>query len=248
MFDLSRRVVLVTGAGRGVGVGIAKALAEQGATVAVNDLHHDRAEATASAIRAQGGKSVAAGFDVTDRAAVETAVKHLEATLGPIDVLVNNAGVPEGMGVASFRQMDPSEWRKYVDLNLYGVLNCVKTLIDAMCERGFGRVITISSGAGQIGIPLGVSLYGAGKGGAIAFMRHLAVEVARSGVTANTLALGLMANMTGDPQTAGLARSVPIGRLGTPEDVGAAVVYLASDEASWITGQTIGLNGGSHTT
>jgi 3-oxoacyl-[acyl-carrier protein] reductase len=120
-------------------------------------------------------------------------------------------------------------------------------VIEGMCERGFGRVVTISSGAGQVGLPIGVSLYGAGKGGAIAFMRHLAVELARSGVTANTLALGLMSNAGDADATRGLAGTIPVGRLGTPEDVGAAVVYLASAEAGWLTGQTIGLNGGSVT-
>ena len=105
----------------------------------------------------------------------------------------------------------------------------------------------ISSGAGQTGLNIGVSLYAAGKGGAISFMRHLALEVARFGVTANSLALGLMANAGNAASVEALGRTVPVGRLGTPEDVGAAVVFLASREASWLTGQTIGLNGGSLT-
>ena len=247
MFDLSGRVALVTGAGRGIGTGIAAALAVQGAAVAVNDLHLERAEDTAREIRARGGKGLAVAFDVTEIAAVAAGVEGIEKALGPIDVLVNNAGVPEGMAVASFREMAPAEWRKYVDLNLYGVLNCTRSVIDGMCARGFGRIVTISSGAGQTGLALGVSLYGAGKGGAIAFMRHLALELARNGVTANTIALGLMANTAGAAETGGLARAVPVGRLGTPEDVGAAVAYLASNEAGWLTGQTIGLNGGSLT-
>jgi NAD(P)-dependent dehydrogenase (short-subunit alcohol dehydrogenase family) len=216
--------------------------------VAVNDLHRERAEATADALRADGGQAQAIAFDVTARGAVADGIARIAAVLGPVDVLVNNAGVPEGMGVASFRDMDPAEWQRYVDLNLYGVLNCTKAVIDGMCARRFGRIVTISSGAGQVGIKLGVSLYGAGKGGAIAFMRHLAMEVAGEGVTVNTLALGLMANTASSAETAPLSRLVPIGRLGTPDDVGAAVVYLASSEAGWITGQTIGLNGGSVTT
>ena len=247
MFDLTTRVALVTGAGQGVGAGIARMLARQGAAVAVNDLHLVRAEQTAATIRTMGGTAHAVAFDVTDRTAAAAGVSSIETALGPIDVLVNNAGVPEGMGVAAFRDLDPSQWRQYVDLNLYGVLNCTKAVIDGMCTRRFGRVITISSGAGQIGIRLGISLYGAGKGGAIAFMRHLAIEVARDGVTANTLALGLMSNQSDTPETAPLAGSVPVGRLGTPDEVGAAVVYLASNEAGWMTGQTIGLNGGSIT-
>jgi 3-oxoacyl-[acyl-carrier protein] reductase len=215
--------------------------------VAVNDLHGDRAEAVAKEIAARGGRAVAVPFDVTDLAAVGAAVARLERELGSVSVLVNNAGVPEGMGVAQFREMDPATWRRYVDLNLYGVTNCCKAVIDGMCTRGFGRVITISSGAGQTGLALGVSLYAAGKGGAISFMRHLALEVARFGVTANTLALGLMSNAGNADVTAALAKTVPVGRLGTPEDVGAACVYLASTEAAWLTGQTLGLNGGNLT-
>ena len=137
--------------------------------------------------------------------------------------------------------------RIYIDVNLYGVMNCCRAVIEGMCTRGFGRVITISSGAGQAGLAMGVSAYAAGKGGQIAFMRHLALENARAGVTANTLALGLMSNAGGSEVTAALAKTVPTGRLGTPEDVGAACVFLASNEASWLTGQTIGLNGGNLT-
>jgi 3-oxoacyl-[acyl-carrier protein] reductase len=244
MFDLSGRVALVTGAGQNQGAGIARALAARGAAVAVNDLHAERAESVAKEI---GGKACAAPFDVTALAAVTAGVARVERELGPVDILVNNAGVPEGMGVAQFREMDPAVWRRYVDLNLYGVVHCCKAVIDGMCRRGFGRVVTISSGAGQTGLALGVSLYAAGKGGAIAFMRHLALETARFGVTANTLALGLMSNAGNAEVTAALAKTVPVGRLGTPEDVGAACVYLASNEAAWLTGQTIGLNGGNLT-
>lgn len=247
MFDLSGRVALVTGAGQNQGAGIARALAAQGAAVAVNDLHGERAESVAKAIAVHGGRAGAAPFDVTDLTAVSAGVARVERALGPVDILVNNAGVPEGMGVAPFREMDPALWRRYVDLNLYGVVNCCKAVIDGMCKRSFGRVITISSGAGQTGLALGVSLYAAGKGGAISFMRHLALETARFGVTANTLALGLMSNAGGAEVTSALAKTVPIGRLGTAEDVGAACVYLASSEAAWLTGQTIGLNGGNLT-
>lgn len=247
MFDLTGRVALVTGAGQGVGAGIAQVLATRGAAVAVNDLFEERAGRVADAIAAAGARARAVCFDVSDAAAVQAGVDGVVAALGPVDVLVNNAGVPPGMGLARFRDMPPAEWARYVDLNLYGVLRCTRSVIDGMCERGFGRVVTISSGAGQVGIPIGVSLYGAGKGGAISFMRHLAMEVARDGVTVNTLALGLMDNAGDEAGTAALAATVPVGRLGSPEDVGAAVAFLASDEAGWITGQTIGVNGGSVT-
>ncbi len=247
MFDLAGKVALVTGAGRGMGVGIAKLLAQQGAAVAVNDLVEERAKSTVEAIGGDGGRATAVCFDVTDPAAVAAGIERTEELLGPVDVLVNNAGIPPGLQVTQFREMDPKEWQQYIDLNLYGVLHCAKAVIDGMCERRWGRVITISSGAGQVGLALGISVYGAGKGAAISFMRHLALEVGRYGVTANSLALGLMDNASDEAYTQQFIRMIPAARLGTPEDVGAAVVYLASEEAGWITGQTIGLNGGMGT-
>jgi 3-oxoacyl-[acyl-carrier protein] reductase len=247
MFDLSGKVALVTGAGQNVGTGIARALASRGVAVAINDLHAERAERVAKEIEAAGGRAMAAPFDVTSLDATQSGVAGVQSQLGPVDVLVNNAGVPDGMGLTRFRDYDPAQWSRMIDLNLFGVLHCTRAVVDAMCARRWGRIITISSGAGQVGLAIGVSLYGAGKGGAIAFMRHLAIELARDGVTANTLSLGLMSNAGDAAATRALAASVPVGRLGTPDDVGAAVVYLASPEASWITGQTIGLNGGSTT-
>jgi 3-oxoacyl-[acyl-carrier protein] reductase len=247
MFDLSGRVALVTGSGQNVGAGIARALARQGARVAINDLVAERADSTAAAIVAAGGVARAFAFDVTDADEVRRGVSDIESALGPIDVLVNNAGVPREMGLVRFRELDPARWHEYVDLNLYGVLHGVKAVLDGMVERGFGRVITISSGAGQMGVGIGVSLYGAAKAGAIGFTRHLALEVGGTGVTANCVALGLMNNAGGAAVTERIAATIPARRLGTPEDVGAAVVYLASDEASWVTGQTLGVNGGSHT-
>jgi 3-oxoacyl-[acyl-carrier protein] reductase len=248
MFDLAGRVALVTGSGQGVGAGIARALASRGAAVAVNDLVEDRALACAAAIEGQGGRAFAVAFDATDFDAFTAGVSAVEEALGPVGVLVNNAGVPPGMGFKAFRDTQPEEWRPYVDLNTYAVMNGAKAVIDGMCERGFGRVITISSGAGVIGASLGISPYAAGKGGGISFMRHLALETAGTGVTANTVALGLMNNQADPSAIAAIARTVPAKRLGEPADVGALCVYLASDESSWMTGQTLGLNGGSWTT
>jgi 3-oxoacyl-[acyl-carrier protein] reductase len=242
VFDLSGKVALVTGAGQGVGAGIAEALAAQGALVGVNDLVLERAEATVAAIIKAGGRAEAVAFDITDAEAVAAGVALLD---GPVDILVNNAGIPEGMRTAQFRDMDRSEWNLYIDLNIYGSLQCVAAVIDGMCERGWGRIIQISSGAGRTGLSLGISLYGASKSGVEGFIRHLSQEVAGEGVTANSIALGLMETKAGPDVTAAIARRVPVGRLGLPADVGAAVVYVASEEAAWLTGQTINLNGGS---
>ena len=245
MFDLQGKVALVTGAGQGVGEGIAHALAAQGAHVVVNDLVEDRAASVAKAIGQHGGSAASIAFDVTDLDQVRAAVARVDH----VDILVNNAGNggAEQMAVRPFRELDPSAWDGPIRVNLYGVLNCTKAVIDAMCDRGWGRIITISSGAGTGGVAIGVSPYSAGKGGGISFTRTLALEVAGQGVTANTLAIGLMGFP--DPElTARLAKSIPVGRTGVPDDVASACVWLASDEASWVTGQTIQINGGAITT
>lgn len=247
MFDLTEKVALVTGAGQGVGAGIARQLASQGAIVAVNDLQANRADETVAGIVEAKGRASSFVFDVSDYESVVSGVKAIETELGPIDILVNNAGVPAEMAMMKFRETEPADWEPFIDINLYGVLNCCKAVIDGMCERAFGRVITISSGAGTTGVPIGVSAYGAGKGGGLAFMRNLALEVARNGVTANCVALGLMNNVPEEVLPM-LARTIPVGRAGDPDEIGACCVYLASDEASWMTGQTIQLNGGSVTT
>jgi NAD(P)-dependent dehydrogenase (short-subunit alcohol dehydrogenase family) len=242
MFDLTGRTALVTGSGQHVGAGIARALASQGATVIVNDIVAERAQQTADEIIAAGGAARIAAFDVTDYAQVLTAFTEQ----GTIDILVNNAGNggAQGMAMKQFKDMEPSDWDGPIDVNLYGVLNCTRAVINGMRDRNWGRVVTISSGAGITGLRIGVSPYAAGKGGAVAFMRHLAAENARAGVTANSIAIGLMQ----PPQAAALesmAAQVPVGRTGVPEDVGYLCVYLASDEASWMTGQTLHLDGGS---
>jgi 3-oxoacyl-[acyl-carrier protein] reductase len=237
-------VALVTGAGQGVGAGIATCLAEQGAAVAVNDLHEERAAILADELRERGLRAEPFAFDVTDLDAVVAGVRAVGDRLGPLDVLVNNAGVPEGMGLEPFLHMDPAGWRAQVDLNLYGLLHGVHAVLPGMLTRGFGRIVVISSGAAQVGLPIGVSLYGAAKAGALGFVRHLAQEVARRGVTVNAVALGLMENAAG-ADTEALRRTIPVGRAGTGRDAGAAVVYLASEEASWVTGQTLSVNGGS---
>ena len=247
MFDLSGRVALVTGAGQGIGAGLARHLAAQGAKVWINDIAAEKAEASAAAIRATGAEADALPFDVTDRAAVVAALAKLQ-----LDIVVNNAGNAgaQMMTPCPFREMDPARWAGPIDVNLHGVMNTTHAVLAGMCERGFGRLITIASGAGVIGLPIGVAPYGAGKAGGISFMRHMAIENAGLGVTANSLALGLM-EMTDIHDTdlvAKLAATIPCGRLGTGDDIGPACVWLASNEAAWVTGQTIHVNGGSLTT
>jgi NAD(P)-dependent dehydrogenase (short-subunit alcohol dehydrogenase family) len=246
MFDLTGRRALVTGAGQGIGAGIARHLASRGAHVFVNDILAERAQSTVDAIIEAGGQAEGLAFDVTDR-------EQVCALLTPraLDIVVNNAGNAGArmMEPRPFREMDPAQWDAPIDVNLFGVMNTTHAVLPGMCERGFGRLVTISSGAGIVGLPIGVAPYGAGKGGAISFMRHMAIENASFGVTANSVALGLM-EMTEVNDAAlieKLARTVPLGRLGTGDDLGPAVVWLVSDEAAWVTGQTIQVNGGSVT-
>ena len=247
MFDLSGKRALVTGAGQGIGAGIARALGKQGASVVVNDLQAQRALRTAVKLHGDGIEASTAVFDVAEHNAVASAI----ADHGPVDILVNNAGIPAAMELRKFRDSSPRDWAPYLSVNLLGVMNCCHAVVKPMRERGWGRIITISSTAGTTGAAIGVAAYGAGKGGGIGFMRNLALEEAGSGITANTLALGLMAKSREramSDRMARVARTIPCGRLGTPGDAAALCVYLASAEASWITGQTIGLNGGLHTT
>ncbi len=244
IFDLTGRVAVVTGAGQGVGAGVAGALAGQGAHVLVNDLVGDRAEAVAAELGERGLAADPLPFDVTDPAAVGDALAGRH-----VDILVNNAGNSGGhmMQPRPFVETDPDEWEAPLAVNLGGVMHCTHAVLGGMVDRGWGRVIGIVSGAGTVGVAIGVAAYSAGKGGAAGLLRSVALEVARTGVTVNSIALGLMNNTGGSGITDGLARAIPTGRLGTPDDVGALCVYLASEEASWMIAQTIPLAGGSIT-
>lgn len=247
MFDLAGRVALVTGAGQGIGTGIARALGLRGAAVVVNDLHSERAAAAADELGRAGIVAAPAAFDVVNYDAVEAAL----ARHHNIDILVNNAGIPATMGLTPFRDTGPADWEPFLDVNLRGVMNCCHAVLAGMRQRHWGRIITISSAAGTAGTGIGVASYGAGKGGGIAFMRNLALEEVGAGITANTIALGLMANDRSGPSServARLAGTIPMGRLGTADDAAALCVYLAAEEAAWMTGQTIQLNGGAITT
>ena len=243
MFDLSGKVALVTGAGGvrvGTGRGIALALAAQGAQVLVNDLDPGAVSATVEAITAAGGTASGAVFDVTDARSVEAGVAAATEATGPVDILVCSAG---GGPIGRFRETGQEVFERAVALNLYGVVSCTRAVLEPMCDRGQGRIVVVASGAGAVGLAMGVSAYGAAKAGVMGFVRHLAVEVGPLGVTVNAVAPGLV---TSTAETSPEFIDAPVGRSGTPEDVGALCVYLASDEASWLTGQSIHLNGGSY--
>lgn len=246
LFDLDGRVALITGAGRGMGLGVARMLAIQGATVVINDYFAERAEAAVQGLRSEGLKAFAAAGDITRPEIREQVVATARAAAGEIDILVNNAGVPQGMpdSLRKFQQLGDADFELQLDLNLRAVVGLTRLVIDGMSARGFGRVIIISSESWRVGLSFGLSNYAAAKAAALGFMRHLAHEVGRTGVTANAVSLGTMNNFPGYEAQ---ANATPVGRAGTPEDVGAAVTYLASTEAAWMTGQVLALNGGSVT-
>jgi NAD(P)-dependent dehydrogenase (short-subunit alcohol dehydrogenase family) len=241
------RIALVTGAGQGMGHGVARHLSKLGAQVLVNDIDPEKAEAAAEKIVAGGGKAVALPFDITDIEQTLEAISQIESALGGIDILVNNAGNAgaNAMPQMAFKELPPSQWDKYIGVNLYGVLNCSKAVIGGMCDRRWGRIVTVSSEAGRAGLDIGVSIYGAAKAGGAHFMRHLAREVGPYGVTANVISLGLMDNIA-DEFAGPIIETIPARRLGSADDVAAAVEYLASEGASWVTGQTLVVNGGAY--
>jgi NAD(P)-dependent dehydrogenase (short-subunit alcohol dehydrogenase family) len=245
MFRLDGKIALITGSGGGLGVGIARALASQGAAAVINDLDAARAGSTAAALRADGYQAHAIPFDVTDLAGVETGIDRIGREIGPIDILVNNAGNAGGdvFQQLPFAEMPPAAWDRWIDVNLKGVLNCTHAVIKGMCDRGWGRVITISSTAGRVGTSIRTSVYGASKAGAAHFMRHLSQEVAGHGITANVIALGYMSTVNEEYEKT-VIPLIPAGRCGTGADAGAAAVYLASQEASWVTGATLVVDGG----
>ena len=244
MFRLDGKVALISGAGRGMGFGVAQMLARQGATVVINDFYADRAEAAAQTLRDEGLKAHAAVADMTDRGAIFAMVERLLADQGAIDVFVHNAGIPaQGWGYSKFLESPPSEWDAWLQLNLHGLMHACQALLPSMQERGWGRIIAINSDASRTATGMGLCAYGAAKAAAAGFIRNLSGEIGRHGVTANALSLGTMNNWEGSEQIA--RKSASVGRAGSPQDVGAAVAYLASPEAEWVNGQVLPVNGGS---
>jgi 3-oxoacyl-[acyl-carrier protein] reductase len=246
MIDLSGKVALVTGASRGIGAAVAKALAARGATV-IAAARGSNADATAQQITAAGGAAESASLDVTDAAAVESAVRGAIGRHGRIDILVNNAGIARDQLTMRMKRDD---WDAVIATNLTSAFTCAQAVLRPMIKQRSGRIINIGSVVGQMG-NAGQVNYAASKAGLIGMAKALAREVASRGITVNVVAPGFidtdMTRAISPEAAATLQAQIPLGRLGTPQDVAWTVCFLASDEAAYITGQVVSVNGGMYT-
>jgi 3-oxoacyl-[acyl-carrier protein] reductase len=246
MIELHERVALVTGASRGIGRATAHVLARQGAFV-VAAARAENAAATVAEITAAGGRAEALTLDVTEAGAIEAAVAGVLQRHGRIDILVSNAGITRDQLLLRMKRDD---WDAVIATNLTATFTLTQAVLKPMLKQRRGRIIAISSVVGQTG-NAGQANYAASKAGLIGFCKSVAREVASRSITVNVVAPGLIdtemtRGLTGDAQDDWSSR-IPLGRLGTPEDVGAAVAFLASDEASYITGHVLAVNGGMYT-
>ncbi|RME64351.1 MAG: 3-oxoacyl-[acyl-carrier-protein] reductase [Alphaproteobacteria bacterium] len=241
MFDLNGRKALVTGASGGIGGAIAAALTAQGARVAISGTRADRLAALAEGL---GGATVALPCDLADRAAVDALVPAVQDAMGGLDILVNNAGVTRDNLALRLKDED---WDQVLEINLSAAFRLAKAALRGMMKARWGRIVSITSIVGVTGNP-GQANYAASKAGIIGMSKSLAQEVASRGVTVNCVAPGFIATAMTDALDAAqrerLAANIPQGRLGEGADVAAAVVYLASEEAGYVTGQTLHVNGG----
>jgi 2-hydroxycyclohexanecarboxyl-CoA dehydrogenase len=241
MGRLEDKIAIVTGAGQGIGEAIAGKFGAEGATVVVADLDEAKASQTAAA----WPRAVAVRADVADRQGVQAMVDQVLRQFGRIDILVNNAGWDKA---SPFVESDPADWDRAIAVNLYGVLHTCKAVLPVMAEQGRGAVVNLGSDAGRVGSS-GEAVYSAAKGGVIAFTKSLAREMARHQVRVNCVCPGptdtaLFASFAGPKLREALTKAIPFRRLGQPADVANVVAFLASDEASFVTGQTVSVSGG----
>jgi 2-hydroxycyclohexanecarboxyl-CoA dehydrogenase len=242
--------VVVTGGGGGIGGATCRRFAREGARVAVFDLNLEAAETVAAGIRADGGQATAFRCDITDRQSVDAAVSAAEADLGPIDVLVNNAGWDV---FKPFTKTEPVQWDKLIAINLIGALHMHHAVLPHMAARKKGRIVNIASDAARVGSS-GEAVYAACKGGLVAFSKTIAREHARHGITVNVVCPGptdtaLFADYkegAGNPEKLmeAFTRAIPLGRIGQPDDLPGAVLFFASQDAAYVTGQVLSVSGG----
>ncbi|MFC1864880.1 SDR family NAD(P)-dependent oxidoreductase [Chloroflexota bacterium] len=241
------KVAIITGGAQGIGEAIARRLANEGAMIAILDIQYEKAKAVADDIGSNGGSAIAVKMDITDSQGVREAVKEVEDKFGKVDILTNNAGWDK---TAPFIQLTEELWDRIIAINLRGPITVTRAVLDGMINRKYGKIVNIASDAGRVGSS-GESVYSACKGGIIAFTKTLARELIRYNILVNCVCPGptdtpLLTGVTEDnPRLAeALQNAIPMRRLGKPEEVADAVAFLASDKASYITGQTLSVNGG----
>jgi 2-hydroxycyclohexanecarboxyl-CoA dehydrogenase len=246
------RVAIVTGGGSGIGLAVGERLAADGLAVAVFDRDGEAAEAAAGKISAAGGTSLGLAVDVTDRAQIEAGLAQVRERYGPPTVLVNNAGLH---AVQPFLAITPEQWHRLLEVNLTGTFNCCQAVVPAMVEAGGGRIVNISSSSAHSGQQY-MAHYVAAKAGVIGFTKSLALELGPKGITVNTIPPGFIDTpMLRRQERKGLLgegvehheKLTPVRRIGRPEDVAAMCSFLVRDEASYVTGQVLGVNGGRNT-
>jgi 2-hydroxycyclohexanecarboxyl-CoA dehydrogenase len=247
---VSDRVAVVTGGASGIGLGCARRLAADGLAVAVLDREGDAAEQAAAALRSGGHRAAGYGVDVADREAIERAYGSVREQFGPITVVVTSAGIEAFDPVTD---ITPEKWDRVIAVNLTGTFTCVQLAVPDMLVAQWGRIVTISSSSAQSGAP-NMAHYVASKGGVVGLTKAFARELAGQNITANTIPPTIVDTpMARKGETEGnvpsvevMARMIPLGRAGTPDDIAAACAFLCSDEGSYITGQVIGVNGGMY--
>lgn len=253
--ELKGKTALITGGARGIGFATARMLAAQGVRLAVADIDGDAANATAAELSATT-EALGVAVDIAQAEQVRTMAERANATLGSVDIFINCAAVLDDK---PFLESGPADWERMLSICLHGPMLCLRQLLPSMVERGWGRVICLASDAGRVG-QARLSYYAAAKGGVIALVKSIAQEIGHSGVTLNVISpgatntpmrmareAGLRAQMGEEKYTrrvASVLKMYPLGRLGEPDDIAAAVVFLAGEKAGWITGQVLSVNGG----
>jgi 2-hydroxycyclohexanecarboxyl-CoA dehydrogenase len=247
--SLSGKNAVVTGGASGIGLATSQRLARDGAGIAIWDVNEADAQRAAAELVAKGARAVACRVDVSQRGQVQAGLERVHAELGPVQILINNAGITN---FTPFMEVTEEVWDRIMSINLKSMLLCTQAVLPDMLAAGWGRVINISSSSAQSGSAR-MTAYAASKGGVIAFTKSLALELAAAGVTVNNVPPGFVdtpmlraSDRPGAVNIAGVAANSPMKRPGRPEDIAAACAFLASEDASYITGQTLGVNGGRY--
>jgi len=245
--DLSGKIAVVTGAGRGLGSAIAEVLAERGAHVILNDRTLEPATEAAESIRGQGGNASPIAFDVADAAQVEDAFRQILRDHGRVDILVNNAGIGD---FVSFPEISSEKWDRMINIHLKGSFNCCQAVLAGMKTQKYGKIVNVSSVAGKRGDFIGNAHYTAAKAGIIGLTKSLALYAAPFGINVNAIAPGLVATELSDEMSSEMKATtisrIPAGRLGRPDEIARAAAFLVSEDASYIFGETLSVNGGSY--